>query len=113
MAPALRLTAGKSLLLQLSENAARLSVGNPDVADVVLIVGADDSEAERARGRVGRVREIGTRELISPKGPAASPFASSERESTRELVMSLMYEDGGEFKAFLAEMRERAKVVAL
>ncbi len=37
MAPALRLTAGKSLLLQLSENAARLSVGNPDVADVVLI----------------------------------------------------------------------------
>ena len=37
MAPALRLTAGKSMLLQLSENAERLSVGNPDVADVVLI----------------------------------------------------------------------------
>lgn len=37
MAPPLRLTAGKSLLLQLSENAERLSVGNPDVADVVLI----------------------------------------------------------------------------
>ncbi|WP_233253682.1 type II and III secretion system protein family protein [Limnohabitans sp. 2KL-1] len=37
MAPPLRLTAGKSMLLQLSENAARLSVGNPDVADVVLI----------------------------------------------------------------------------
>lgn len=34
---ALRLTAGKSTLLKLSENAARLSVGNPDVADVVLI----------------------------------------------------------------------------
>ena len=33
----LRLTAGKSMLLQLPENAARLSVGNPDVADVVLI----------------------------------------------------------------------------
>lgn len=37
MAPPLRLTAGKSMLLQLSENAARLSVGNPDVADVMLI----------------------------------------------------------------------------
>jgi pilus assembly protein CpaC len=37
MAPPLRLTTGKSLLLQLSEGAARLSVGNPDVADVVLI----------------------------------------------------------------------------
>ena len=37
MAPPLRLTAGKSMLLQLSESAARLSVGNPDVADVVLI----------------------------------------------------------------------------
>ena len=37
LAPALRLTAGKSMLLQLSENAERLSVGNPDVADVVLI----------------------------------------------------------------------------
>lgn len=37
MAPSLRLTAGKSMLLQLSENAERLSVGNPDVADVVLI----------------------------------------------------------------------------
>jgi pilus assembly protein CpaC len=37
MAPPLRLVAGKSLLLQLPENAARLSVGNPDVADVVLI----------------------------------------------------------------------------
>lgn len=37
MAPPLHLTAGKSMLLQLSENAARLSVGNPDVADVVLI----------------------------------------------------------------------------
>ncbi len=37
MAPPLRLTAGKSMLLQLSENAERLSVGNPDVADVVLI----------------------------------------------------------------------------
>jgi pilus assembly protein CpaC len=36
MAP-LRLTAGKSMLLQLSEKAERLSVGNPDVADVVLI----------------------------------------------------------------------------
>jgi len=33
----LRLTTGKSMLLQLPENAARLSVGNPDVADVVLI----------------------------------------------------------------------------
>ncbi len=33
----LRLTIGKSLLLQLNENAARLSVGNPDVADVMLI----------------------------------------------------------------------------
>jgi pilus assembly protein CpaC len=37
MAPPLRLTAGKSMLLQLSENAERLSVGNPDVTDVVLI----------------------------------------------------------------------------
>ncbi|MEY2619408.1 MAG: hypothetical protein RL522_2410 [Pseudomonadota bacterium] len=37
MAPPLRLTAGKSMLLQLTENAERLSVGNPDVADVVLI----------------------------------------------------------------------------
>ena len=37
MAPPLRLTAGKSMLLQLSENAERLSVGNPEVADVVLI----------------------------------------------------------------------------
>ncbi len=37
IAPSLRLTAGKSMLLQLSESAARLSVGNPDVADVVLI----------------------------------------------------------------------------
>lgn len=37
MAPPMRLTAGKSMLLQLSENAERLSVGNPDVADVVLI----------------------------------------------------------------------------
>ena len=37
MAPRLRLTAGKSMLLHLSENAERLSVGNPDVADVVLI----------------------------------------------------------------------------
>lgn len=37
MGPPLRLTAGKSMLLQLSESAARLSVGNPDVADVVLI----------------------------------------------------------------------------
>jgi pilus assembly protein CpaC len=37
MAPPLRLTAGKSMLLHLSENAERLSVGNPDVADVVLI----------------------------------------------------------------------------
>lgn len=37
MAPPLRLTAGKSMLLQLSESAERLSVGNPDVADVVLI----------------------------------------------------------------------------
>jgi pilus assembly protein CpaC len=37
MAPPMRLTAGKSMLLQLSENAARLSVGNPDVADVMLI----------------------------------------------------------------------------
>lgn len=37
MAPALRLTTGKSMLLQLPENAARISVGNPDVADVVLI----------------------------------------------------------------------------
>jgi pilus assembly protein CpaC len=37
VAAALRLTAGKSMLLQLTESAARLSVGNPDVADVVLI----------------------------------------------------------------------------
>jgi len=37
LAAPLRLTAGKSMLLQLPENAARLSVGNPDVADVVLI----------------------------------------------------------------------------
>ena len=37
IAPPLRLTTGKSMLLQLSENAARLSVGNPDVADVMLI----------------------------------------------------------------------------
>jgi pilus assembly protein CpaC len=37
IAAPLRLTAGKSMLLQLPENAARLSVGNPDVADVVLI----------------------------------------------------------------------------
>lgn len=37
VAAPLRLTAGKSMLLQLPENAARLSVGNPDVADVVLI----------------------------------------------------------------------------
>ncbi len=37
MAPPLRLTAGKSMLLQLTENAERLSVGNPEVADVVLI----------------------------------------------------------------------------
>jgi pilus assembly protein CpaC len=37
IAPSLRLTAGKSMLLQLPENAARLSVGNPEVADVVLI----------------------------------------------------------------------------
>ncbi len=37
IAPPLRLTAGKSMLLQLSENAERLSVGNPEVADVVLI----------------------------------------------------------------------------
>lgn len=33
----LRLTTGKSMLLQLPENAARLSVGNPEVADVMLI----------------------------------------------------------------------------
>ena len=33
----LRLTSGKSMLLQLPESAARLSVGNPDVADVMLI----------------------------------------------------------------------------
>lgn len=37
VAAPLRLTSGKSMLLQLPENAARLSVGNPDVADVVLI----------------------------------------------------------------------------
>ncbi len=37
VAAPLRLTAGKSMLLQLPENAARLSVGNPSVADVVLI----------------------------------------------------------------------------
>ncbi len=37
IAPSLRLTTGKSMLLQLPENAARLSVGNPEVADVVLI----------------------------------------------------------------------------
>lgn len=37
MAAPLRLTAGKSMLLQLPEKAERLSVGNPDVADVVLI----------------------------------------------------------------------------
>jgi len=37
VAPPLRLTAGKSMLLQLTESSERLSVGNPDVADVVLI----------------------------------------------------------------------------
>ena len=37
MAAPLRLTAGKSMLLHLPEKAERLSVGNPDVADVVLI----------------------------------------------------------------------------
>ena len=37
MAAPLRLTAGKSMLLHLPEKAERLSVGHPDVADVVLI----------------------------------------------------------------------------
>lgn len=37
IAPPLRLTAGKSMLLQLPESAERLSVGNPEVADVMLI----------------------------------------------------------------------------
>jgi pilus assembly protein CpaC len=37
VAAPMRLTTGKSMVLQLPEKAARLSVGNPDVADVVLI----------------------------------------------------------------------------
>ena len=37
MAPSLRLTTGKSALIRLPGDAARLSVGNPDVADVTLI----------------------------------------------------------------------------
>ena len=37
IAPALRLTVGKSMLLKLPENAQRISVGNPEVADVTLI----------------------------------------------------------------------------
>jgi pilus assembly protein CpaC len=37
MAPAVRLTIGKSLLLKLPDNAQRISVGNPEVADVSLI----------------------------------------------------------------------------
>jgi len=36
-APAVRLTIGKSVLLKLPENAQRISVGNPEVADVTLI----------------------------------------------------------------------------
>lgn len=37
MAAAVHLTLGKSLLLQLPESASRISVGNPEVADVTLI----------------------------------------------------------------------------
>lgn len=37
MAPPMRLTAGKSTLLKLTEPITRISVGNPEVADVVLI----------------------------------------------------------------------------
>ena len=37
VAPSMRLTAGKSALVRLPGDAARLSVGNPDVADVMLI----------------------------------------------------------------------------
>ncbi len=37
VASGLHLTTGKSQLLQLPENAARISVGNPEVADVMLI----------------------------------------------------------------------------
>jgi len=36
-APAVRLTIGKSVLLKLPDNAQRISVGNPEVADVTLI----------------------------------------------------------------------------
>lgn len=37
VAPAMSLTAGKSTLLKLTEDMGRISVGNPDVADVLLI----------------------------------------------------------------------------
>lgn len=37
MAPTLRLTVGKSALVRLPDDASRLSIGNPDVADVMLI----------------------------------------------------------------------------
>ncbi|HET6789183.1 MAG TPA: pilus assembly protein N-terminal domain-containing protein, partial [Aquabacterium sp.] len=37
MAPPLQLTVGKSSLVRLPSEASRLSVGNPDVADVMLI----------------------------------------------------------------------------
>ncbi|TAK40420.1 MAG: type II and III secretion system protein family protein [Betaproteobacteria bacterium] len=37
MAPPMRLTTGKSTLLKLTEPMSRISVGNPEVADVVLI----------------------------------------------------------------------------
>ena len=52
MAPALRLTAGKSMLLQLSENAERLSVGNPDVADVAVIGVPDATWGEAVKAVV-------------------------------------------------------------
>ncbi|HET8746395.1 MAG TPA: type II and III secretion system protein family protein [Ramlibacter sp.] len=37
VAPPMRLTAGRSALLRLQSDAARVSVGNPDIADVTLI----------------------------------------------------------------------------
>lgn len=37
MAPPMRLTTGKSTLLKLTEQMTRISVGNPEIADVVLI----------------------------------------------------------------------------
>lgn len=37
VAPSLRLTVGKTALIRLPADAARLSVGNPDIADVMLI----------------------------------------------------------------------------